>query len=290
MKTKRLSILSVTLILSLILFDALQQKYYLDTFNLAPEGIDITLADLFKNHLIRWTIWAFYGSIYALLLKKLIRLKAPDLSNRQLIGILTLILIFIALDVISISIMGIIKQEQPLTLPVLQEFLYFNAFQKGMTFFLAYATLTLLLYHLFSRQIIEEQIIEIRNLRRTSSQLEQMVMSGKEDREPHLTIKTGHRMKPLALREIIWIQADDYCVRVHTERRTFTLRKSLKSLEADLAPYRFVRVHRGALLNLDFLDQVHVKASRIKLTDQSELPLSKAGLKTIKQAMDRSSL
>jgi two-component system LytT family response regulator len=52
------------------------------------------------------------------------------------------------------------------------------------------------------------------------------------------------------LEDVDWIEAADYCVRVHTGGRFHLLREPLRELEARLDPHRFVRVHRSAIVNL----------------------------------------
>jgi two-component system, LytTR family, response regulator len=50
--------------------------------------------------------------------------------------------------------------------------------------------------------------------------------------------------------DVDWIEAADYCVRVHTAGRFHLLREPLGGLETRLDPRRFFRVHRSAIVNL----------------------------------------
>jgi two-component system LytT family response regulator len=50
--------------------------------------------------------------------------------------------------------------------------------------------------------------------------------------------------------DVDWIEAADYCVRVHTAGRFHLVRERLRELEARLDPARFVRIHRSALVNV----------------------------------------
>lgn len=52
------------------------------------------------------------------------------------------------------------------------------------------------------------------------------------------------------LEDVDWIEAADYCVRVHVGGRFHLLREPLRELEARLDPRRFLRVHRSAIVNL----------------------------------------
>ena len=63
-------------------------------------------------------------------------------------------------------------------------------------------------------------------------------------------VKVEGRILFVRLDEVDWIEAADYCVRIHTGGRFYLLREPLRDLEARLDPARFFRVHRSALVNL----------------------------------------
>jgi two-component system LytT family response regulator len=50
--------------------------------------------------------------------------------------------------------------------------------------------------------------------------------------------------------DVDWIEAADYCVRIHTAGRFHLLRETLGEMESRLDPHRFFRVHRSAIVNL----------------------------------------
>lgn len=65
-----------------------------------------------------------------------------------------------------------------------------------------------------------------------------------------LAVKEGGRVLPLAVEQIDWVEADDYYVQVHVGPHSHLLRLSLRELEAQLDPRRFLRIHRSTLVNL----------------------------------------
>ncbi len=56
--------------------------------------------------------------------------------------------------------------------------------------------------------------------------------------------------------DLDWVEAADYCVRLHAEGKTHVIRESMATLEARLDPARFFRVHRGAIVNLDRIKEL----------------------------------
>src|SRR5438874_3260637 len=75
-----------------------------------------------------------------------------------------------------------------------------------------------------------------------------------------ITVPTGDGVRIVPVAEIDWIEAQDYYVEVHTGGRGYLLRRTLKQLEERLDPRRFARVHRGAIVNVAFI-QVLRRAS-----------------------------
>ncbi|MDZ4371361.1 MAG: LytTR family DNA-binding domain-containing protein [Phenylobacterium sp.] len=51
--------------------------------------------------------------------------------------------------------------------------------------------------------------------------------------------------------QIDWVEAERDYVRIHTQGRSFLVRKPISALQAELDPQAFLRVHRGALVRRD---------------------------------------
>jgi two-component system, LytTR family, response regulator len=94
-----------------------------------------------------------------------------------------------------------------------------------------------------------------------------------------LVVKNDGRVTLLRVDDVDWIEAADYCVRVHTGGKTHTIRDSMSSLETRLDASKFFRTHRSAIVNLDRIHEIqpsfrgeHV----VILNDRTKLPLSRA--------------
>lgn len=66
-----------------------------------------------------------------------------------------------------------------------------------------------------------------------------------------LVIKSGGRVTLLRAADIEWIDADGDYVRIHVGKTWHLLRETMKQLEAQLDPARFVRIHRSTIVNLE---------------------------------------
>ena len=69
--------------------------------------------------------------------------------------------------------------------------------------------------------------------------------------EDRLFIKVKERLARIMLRDILWVEADDYYCRVHTQDQKYLVTKTLKRFTALLpADNTFFRCHRSYLVNL----------------------------------------
>lgn len=66
-----------------------------------------------------------------------------------------------------------------------------------------------------------------------------------------VALDEGKRVVMVDVRDIEWLEAADYYVQVHVNGATHLIRESLQSLEGRLGAARFLRVHRGAVANID---------------------------------------
>jgi len=91
-----------------------------------------------------------------------------------------------------------------------------------------------------------------------------------------LSMRDRDRTVVIKIDDVVWFEAEDYYVRIHSTRGRHLIRASLTSLEARLDPRVFVRVHRTAIVNLE-----HVRESLerdglcLVLSDGSEVGVSR---------------
>ncbi|HSE41513.1 MAG TPA: LytTR family DNA-binding domain-containing protein [Acidobacteriota bacterium] len=66
-----------------------------------------------------------------------------------------------------------------------------------------------------------------------------------------IAIRTGKKVFFLKSDEIDWIEAEGNSVRLHTGTQSHVIRASISSLESELDPEKFVRIHRSTIVNVD---------------------------------------
>jgi two-component system LytT family response regulator len=94
-----------------------------------------------------------------------------------------------------------------------------------------------------------------------------------------LLIKSAGRAFFLKVEEIDWIEAEGKYVRIHSGRESYLLREGIGSLELQLDPRKFVRIHRSTIVNLDRVRELQPwfnQEYRVLLHDGTTLMLSRS--------------
>jgi len=70
-------------------------------------------------------------------------------------------------------------------------------------------------------------------------------------------VRTRGKIVAVRCDDIDWIEAADYYATLHVGGASHLIRQTMAELEARLDPRRFVRVHRGAIVHLDRIREIH---------------------------------
>ncbi len=268
-------------LLGLVIFDSLQQKYYIDTFDLATREFGIF--ELFINHLIRWVCWLLIALPIGMFYWR--RLPKTDNFSLRLQWLQIFVCLITAMvGIVAISVLSINQANLQMEWNSFSAYFSFYFFQKGLTFSVANIMVLLIIHNQFRRKLINEQIVQIHLF---EQKLYEIQHSGNSIGQ--LQVKTGNRISNIPIDDIVWIQSDDYCAKIHVKDRTFTIRKSLKELENQLAPCGFLRIHRCALINLRHVELVNTSNQKVTLHDHPEIPASKSGLRALKSELKNQS-
>jgi len=103
--------------------------------------------------------------------------------------------------------------------------------------------------------------------------------SGPADRADRLVIPSGRGARVIRVGEIDWIEARNYCAKLHVGSRGYVIRETLTRLAARLDPSRFVRIHRSTIVNVDRLESLEPYfhgSCVIRLRDGTRLTVSRS--------------
>jgi two-component system LytT family response regulator len=122
--------------------------------------------------------------------------------------------------------------------------------------------------------------------RRTLALLEEL--RARASHLDRLVIKAGGRAFFLKTDEIDWVEAEGKYVRLHVGRESHLLREPIGTLEAQLDPRRFLRIHRSTIVNIDRIRELQPwfhNEVRVILRDGTELMLSRGCRKKLSELL-----
>jgi len=101
-----------------------------------------------------------------------------------------------------------------------------------------------------------------------------------------ILVRDRGRIFPLSVNEIAYLKADAKYTAIMARGQTFLVRIGISELEAQLDPGRFIRIHRSALVNLDFVDSMRAdEQSQLEITmrDGAVLTASREASKVLRE-------
>src|SRR6185295_6935891 len=93
-----------------------------------------------------------------------------------------------------------------------------------------------------------------------------------------IRVEEKDRIRFVPVRDIQWIEAQDYCVLLHLAGERILRRGTLKQFLRALDPAQFVRVHRSAAVNVRHVKELTITVSgglTARLASGAEVPVAR---------------
>lgn len=265
-----------------IFFEAHQQLFYARNFT-NGNPVTATLWGVFVGGFYRWMIWLVLAVPLVLFVLRhpIKQLGVKSITNYAVLvaGVLFLNLALITLNNVW---------QSPTFSADFSEIFTFYFFHKAPIIFVALIFLTILVHFFKNQGELSLSIQEMGSLKYTNQQLyEQINDEAMKDETMVIQVKVGNRVKLVPLESIVWIEADDYCVRIHDQSgRSYTLRSTMKALEQRLPASQFMRVHRKALVNLSAVKEYAFGSKPMIILNQgTEIPLAQSRVKELRNTL-----
>ena len=114
-----------------------------------------------------------------------------------------------------------------------------------------------------------------------------------EQKLERIVVKDGAKVHIIPVDKLDYVEAQDDYIALRSEKKNYLKQQTISSIEAQLDPKKFVRIHRSYIVNLERIARIepYTKDSRVAvLTDGTQLPVSRAGHAKLKDAAGRSVL
>lgn len=266
-----------------ICFETFQQLFYIERFSLFE---NVQFFELLKNQFYRWIIWFVVGILLVFIVRKDVK-KEPDF--RLFFKYFIIIILLVALNILVISTVQMVISKAEVTISdFFSEYFLFYVFQKSPIYILGYIAITIILFLSFSKEILQIEVQELIELKNHNDKVYKKLKEVSTDKAKILNIKIGNKRKIIPVADITWLEADDYCVIVHTiNNPSYSMRSTLKSLEEKLED-NFLRVHRKGIVNMDKVKEYNLATNpRVILINNQEVTVSKSNLKLVKSFLEK---
>lgn len=81
--------------------------------------------------------------------------------------------------------------------------------------------------------------------------------AGEAAQRTTLSFKTDHNNEQIHFKEIVLLQAENNSVTIYTTSSAYFANRSLRSIEQELDPAQFARIHRATIINRAFIKTLH---------------------------------
>lgn len=115
---------------------------------------------------------------------------------------------------------------------------------------------------------------------KNTQELLEDVSSNTTERLERVVVKTGNTIKIIPIDDILYLEADDDYVQIHTEKASYLKNKTMAYFERELDAKQFVRVHRSYIVRIDLIARLepYEKDSYMAiLTNNIRINVSKTG-------------
>ena len=109
-----------------------------------------------------------------------------------------------------------------------------------------------------------------------------------EQKLERIVVKDGAKVHIIPLEKLDYVEAQDDYVALRSEKKNYLKQQTISSVEAQLDPKKFVRIHRSYIVNLERIARIepYTKDSRVAvLTDGTQLPVSRSGHARLKELL-----
>ena len=112
--------------------------------------------------------------------------------------------------------------------------------------------------------------------------------SQQPEQSQRVVVKTGSKIRIIPVHDILYFEADDDYIRIHTADGSFLKKKTMQYFEQTLNSSQFVRVHRSYIIQVAYLtriDQENGEHHTAILKNGAKVPLSRTGYPKLKEVL-----
>jgi two-component system, LytTR family, response regulator len=143
------------------------------------------------------------------------------------------------------------------------------------------------------------RLLELEGMDRLRHQLLSLLQDGRPAESPpakryleRIAVETGGRIEPVPVSAIEYIVASGPYARLHVGGRRHVIRETMQTLEQELDPGKFLRIHRSAIVRLDMVEALQRGQggdSEVRLKNGVRLRVSRSRREALERWLGRTS-
>lgn len=114
------------------------------------------------------------------------------------------------------------------------------------------------------------------------------IVNKQPDEKSRVVVKDGSTIQIIPTSDILFFEAYDDYVKIHTKEKYYLKKKTLSYYEQTLNSKDFLRIHRSYILNVNYLtkiDSFEKNSYRATLTNQVKIPISRNSYAQLKEVL-----
>jgi two-component system LytT family response regulator len=103
-----------------------------------------------------------------------------------------------------------------------------------------------------------------------------------------VVVKDGTKVHIIPIDRLDYVEAQDDYIALRSEKKNYLKQQTISSIETQLDPKKFVRIHRSYIVNLERIARIepYTRDSRVAvLSDGTQLPVSRSGHAKLKSLL-----
>jgi two-component system LytT family response regulator len=137
-------------------------------------------------------------------------------------------------------------------------------------------------------EALDKALFLLKDKKSSKENVEKLIgqIDKKEEFLERIVVKTGSKISIIPVENLIWLEAQDDYVMLHTSEGKFLKQKTMKYFEDHLSPEDFIRIHRSYIVKLSQIKQIELfekESYHVILNDGLSLPVSKNGYAKLKE-------
>ena len=146
----------------------------------------------------------------------------------------------------------------------------------------------------YSRERFGQAILkagqQIRTMKQEQGEIKKLVTALDEKPEflQRIAVKTRHKIEVIPVSDILYIEADDDYVTLHTSTERYLKEKTMKFMETHLDPAQFIRIHRSYIVNIGMITRLELyqkETYNVLLKNGASIRASSSGYRELKQVL-----